>query len=233
MMFRAITPRFLKIAWQLARRKVRHRGWRFAQFRPDGVAFPIQISLCQPIRPSSHLSNKVHNLRLASTLVEAIVIHPGEAFSFWHCVGPPTKRRGYLPGRNLIAGRLREDYGGGLCQLSGILYHLALLAGLEIVERHHHSVDSYREAERFTPLGSDATVVYGYRDLIFRNRLSAPIHFLITVADTDLTASLCCLTDLTAKTIYFRRVNSDTSSIEVISEAGDGTVLAHSVYQRN
>jgi vancomycin resistance protein VanW len=61
--------------------------------------------------------------------------------------------------------------------LSGLLYHLALVGGLEIVERHAHSVDIYREHERYTPLGADATVVWGFKDLRLRN----PYPFAVAI----------------------------------------------------
>jgi vancomycin resistance protein VanW len=48
----------------------------------------------------------------------------------------PTSARGFLPGRSLLAGELRPDYGGGLCQLSGLIYNVSLMAGLEVLERH-------------------------------------------------------------------------------------------------
>jgi len=63
---------------------------------------------------------------------------------------------------------LALDYGGGLCQLSGIIYHAVLEAGLEILERHPHSLDIYTATTRYTPLGSDAAVVYGHKDLRFK-----------------------------------------------------------------
>ena len=50
-----------------------------------------------------------------------------------------------------------------------MLYHLALVGGLEIVERHPHSIDIYREEDRYAPLGADATVVWGFKDLRLRN----------------------------------------------------------------
>ena len=82
------------------------------------------------------------------------------------------------------------DYGGGLCQLAGIVYHLALIAGLTVRERHNHSVDIYAEDERFAPLGSDATVVYGYKDLRIQNNYDFPIRFGFTLDDRSLSCSL-------------------------------------------
>jgi hypothetical protein len=94
--------------------------------------------------------------------------------SFWHVVGRPSVARGFLPGRSLLAGELRPDYGGGLCQLSGLIYYASLMAGLTIVERHPHSRDIYDEQMRYAPLGADATVAYGFKDLRVLSSLSFP-----------------------------------------------------------
>jgi Uncharacterized vancomycin resistance protein len=54
--------------------------------------------------------------------------------------------------------------GGGVCQVSTTLYNAVLLAGLKVVRREHHA----RPVKYVSP-GRDATVVYGYIDLIFKN----------------------------------------------------------------
>jgi vancomycin resistance protein VanW len=86
-----------------------------------------------------------------------------------------------LEGRTLVQGKLQAEVGGGLCQLSGLVYYLALQGGLKVLERYPHSVDIYTDETRFTPLGSDATVVYGYKDLRVVNSLSQPICFNVRV----------------------------------------------------
>ncbi len=88
--------------------------------------------------------------------------------------------------RNLVNGKIQFTYGGGICQVAGILYHLALMAGLDILERHSHSLDIYTEVERFTPLGADATVVYGYKDLRIRNNTGHPICFEIYITGNEI-----------------------------------------------
>ena len=41
--------------------------------------------------------------------------------SFWRVVERPTQARGFQPDRSLLGGQLVADYGGGLCQFSGLL----------------------------------------------------------------------------------------------------------------
>ena len=61
-----------------------------------------------------------------------------------------------------------------MCLASTLLYNAGLLAGMAVVERYCHSVDSYGDA-RYFELGRDASVEYAYRDLRLRNDLPVPI----------------------------------------------------------
>jgi len=47
------------------------------------------------------------------------------------------------------------------------LYNAALLANLPIVERYNHTV--YGEVTKYVPLGQDAAIFYGFKDLRFKN----------------------------------------------------------------
>lgn len=123
-------------------------------------------------------TGKVHNLRTAAVFLNGIQFDAHEVFSFWAQVGRPTRRRGFVEGRELRQGCIIPTVGGGLCQLSNGLYDCALQAGLRIVERHAHTqVIPGSQAE----LGLDATVFWNYIDL----RFSHDTPFAITV---DLTA---------------------------------------------
>jgi vancomycin resistance protein VanW len=152
-------------------------GIDFSQTR-GGEQWPAWIELAQPVMPSALLENKLSNISRGVSLINMSLIEPGEIWSFWSRVGRPSSRNRFVEGRNLVGGRLVSQVGGGLCQLSSLIYHLALLSGLEIVERHAHSIDIYREEERFTPLGADATVVWGFKDLRLRN----PHPFAVSIA---------------------------------------------------
>ncbi len=155
------------------------------------IDFPIQLSMSQPIRKNDYSKNKKHNLQLAIRTIENKVILPNQILSYWQLIPQPTPSNGFKKGRNVIGNSLALDYGGGLCQLSGILYHLALEADLDIIERHPHSLDIYTEASRYTPLGSDATVVYGHKDLRIKNNYNFPITFQFEILDHEFIIHLC------------------------------------------
>jgi len=150
----------------------------------EPMAYSIEV--VQPFLPSSTLDSKKHNLAEAARCINRVVVRPGELFSFWHIVGNPNDTKRFKEGRSIHAGVLSSDVGGGLCQASGIIFHAALLAGMEIVERYNHSVDLYTDDTRYTPLGTDATVFYGFRDLRLRNPFSFNICFQLVVEDNYL-----------------------------------------------
>ncbi len=153
--------------------------------------FERQITVSQIIPNNSYLNNKKHNLATAIACIENIPIQPGQIFSFWHLVGEPSPQKGYLESRAIVNNQLKSEIGGGLCQIPGLLYVLILKAGLNALERHPHSQDIYTEATRFAPLGSDATVVYGYKDFRFQNTLSVPLCFRFTLLEEGIIAELC------------------------------------------
>jgi len=165
--------------------------------------WPEQITIIQPINVSEWAENKKHNLRIAISKFQDLPLAPKEIFSFWNYVGNPTKKAGYKIGINIIKNRLDFDYGGGLCQLSGLLYHLALTSGLGVVKRYPHSSDLYTDETRYTPLGADATTAYGYKDLRFRNTLDVPVCFRLRIEGEQLIGALCAPASLQKHELRF------------------------------
>jgi vancomycin resistance protein VanW len=181
----------------------------------EGAEFPIRLSLEQRVLATDYVQAKLHNIEKARRSLENLPVPPGGMFSFWRVVGRPTSARGFQPGRSLLGGQLRPDYGGGLCQLSGLIYYLCLWAGLEIVERHPHSRDIYEDAERFTPLGADATVAYGFKDLRVLNTLPAPVCFRVSVSAKAISGSLCSPAPIEPSTVEFLRTGQGSGCCTV------------------
>lgn len=111
--------------------------------------------------------NTIYNIRLASEVINGILVKPQEIFSFNKYVGPAEKADGYKEGTIIANGVFVNGYGGGICQVSSTLYNAVLLANLPIAERYNHSV--YGEATKYVPLGQDAAIFYGFKDLKFKN----------------------------------------------------------------
>ena len=130
--------------------------------------------------------NKIVNLRLAAACLDGVVLRPGETFSYWRLIGRPTRRKGYLDGIVLFCGTFRPGVGGGLCQLSNLIFWMTLHTPLTVVERYRHSYDVFPDSGRTQPFGSGATCVYPYRDLMIRNDTQDTYQMRVRVGKTDL-----------------------------------------------
>ncbi|MBU2440345.1 VanW family protein [bacterium] len=147
--------------------------------------------------------NTIYNIKLASEVINGILVKPQEIFSFNKYVGPAEKADGYKESTIIANGVFVNGYGGGICQVSSTLYNAALLANLPIVERYNHSV--YGEATKYVPLGQDAAIFYGFKDLRFKNNSDHAIVIFSKVFRDTLQVSI------------FGR-NEDKAEVEIISK---------------
>jgi vancomycin resistance protein VanW len=186
---------------------------------PDAAAptraFEPRLTSIQPVRKSAGATEKRHNIRLAASRIEPCVIAPGALWSFWHLVGRPAPSRGFQAGRSIVDGRVVRDYGGGLCQLAGLIHLASLRAGLGIVESHPHSRDLYDETSRYAPLGSDAAVAFAYKDLRVRNTLDQPVGWQIEVAKEHVAVSLLAPQPVEEHQVRFVRHDARTQRLAV------------------
>lgn len=134
--------------------------------------------------------NKVTNLEIAISALDELVIPPGKTFSFWNVVGSVSKKKGYVDGMLLSNGKISRGVGGGLCQLSNFLMWIFLHSDIEIVERHHHSVDSFPDSGRTLPFGSGATIFNNYLDLKIKNVSNSSLQLKLWLTDDYLKGQL-------------------------------------------
>lgn len=122
--------------------------------------------------------NRSRNILLAAKALDSTLVAPDEVFSFNETVGPRTKAQGYDEADIIVKNELVPGVGGGVCQVSTTLYNTVLKSELQIVERTPHSM-----IISYVAPGLDATVVYGSRDLQFRNNTGT--HLIIKTAVTQ------------------------------------------------
>lgn len=122
------------------------------------------------------ISNRIHNLILASSRLNGAIVAPGETFSLGEQIGDVTRATGYREAYVISQGRTVLGDGGGVCQVSTTLFRTALNAGLPIVERKAHSYRLHYYEEDLGP-GYDATIFLPSADLKFVNDTSG--HILI------------------------------------------------------
>ena len=92
-------------------------------------------------------------------------------------VGKRTIDAGYRAAPIYSGGKVVDDIGGGICQVSSTLYNAALLSNMSITNRSNHSfITSYADP------GRDATVYYGAIDFKFKNTTNYPVKI---VASTE------------------------------------------------
>ncbi len=198
---RAEAPR---VRWRLARRAftwVRDlllgRWRKVGPERPRVTAPPPGwhcVGACTtPIRSRPELgdenAHRVQNMRLAAAMIHGVRLGSGELLSLSRLVGEPSEARGFRSGPVLFRGGLASASGGGLCQIATTVYDAALLADLEILEKHGHSADLWGE-QRLAPLGADAVYVHLRKDLAVRNRGPSPVVVHLEV-DEGGTAVTC------------------------------------------
>ncbi len=127
--------------------------------------------------------NKIHNLQLAISKINGLVIPPGKIFSLWHQLGLADKKSGYLDGLILSGGEPKVGVGGGLCQLSNFLFWIFLHTDIEVIERYHHSVDAFPDSGRTLPFGSGATIFHNFVDLQIKNISQHPLQIKLWLTD--------------------------------------------------
>lgn len=229
---RRFIPSFLKVQFQLIKRKVMDfRNGNYNQFAGKKTHFatlPIAFSLEQDLFPNE---TKIHNLKKAIQSIEKVYVQPTEIFSFWKAVGNPNAKNGFMKSRSLINGEIQSSVGGGLCQLSGLIYFLSLHTSLEILERHNHSVDIYNDTTRFTPLGSDATVSFGYKDVRIKNTSDAPFYFSFLIKENSLTIRLHSSKKIIPNLVSFSEDLIKDDQVEV-STFINGKFLGKSTYKK-
>lgn len=163
----------------------------------DGTLLPHEVFSASQVMVNEHSGydicyqyNKVHNLKLAAAGIHGLIIRPGETFSFWMRVRDADRYEPYRDGLVLIDGKITGSYGGGLCQLSNLLYWLFLHSPLTVDERHGHASESVPGAEGDQPFGTDATVSEGWCDLKVTNRTSHTYQISITFDDKNICGRL-------------------------------------------
>lgn len=125
-----------------------------------------------------------HNIALAASAIDGVMLAPEEEFSFNDTVGARTEARGYRAAYVIQDGVFVEGVGGGVCQVSGTLYNCALLADLTVTCARPHSLPVSYLAPSFDAMVSSET------DLRFVNTLSAPVTLRMTADGSYLRAEM-------------------------------------------
>lgn len=124
---------------------------------------PVRMTAFRTTLPDP-LPGEEDNVALAADKLAGTVLEPGAIFSMNAALGPYTRARGYREGPTYSGNEIIVTIGGGVCKVSTALYNVAILANLEIVERHPHEMPV-----PYVHPGQDATVSDRACDLKFLN----------------------------------------------------------------
>lgn len=158
---------------------------------------------------STSSNERKNNIKLALSKFDGLVISSGECFSFNSVTGRRNEDAGYKSAKIIMDGTFVNGFGGGVCQVSTTIYNASLIAGLEIVEVHQHSLPvSYVEPS------FDAMVNSGSSDLIIRNNTSGKI--IITTSSKN---DKCCVKIFGQKNKY--KIKRESEKIQSIPASED------------
>jgi vancomycin resistance protein YoaR len=121
-------------------------------------------------------NNRSQNIRIAAGALDQTLLRPETVVSFNNTVGKRVASAGYKDAAVILDGKIEQDIGGGVCQVSSTLYNAILLAGFTSVQRTAHFYPS-----SYVPMGRDATVADGQIDFCFRNPFSHNAYLISNV----------------------------------------------------
>ena len=114
--------------------------------------------------------NRKYNIWKMASIINGVVIEPGETWSINEEAGPRTYDRGWKGAPGISNGEYKEEAGGGICQVSTTLYNAVLRTEVEVVDRSHHSWPL-----SYAPTGLDATISTGSPDFKIKNTFDTSI----------------------------------------------------------
>jgi vancomycin resistance protein YoaR len=162
---------------------------------------------------SGSSANRRGNIAKGASMLNGVVVPPGEEFSFNFYIGDISEEAGWLEGLIIFGGRTVKGVGGGICQVSTTAFRAALAGGFPIIERNSHG---YRVGyyEISSVPGLDAAIFTPERDFRFQN--DTPYHLLI---ETEFNPTLDALTFRLYSTNPGRQVVIGEPTVRNLTEA--------------
>ena len=127
---------------------------------------------------------RVHNIRLASRIINGTYVPPGEQFSMNGILGERTAAKGYIEAGIIREGRAATSYGGGISQVSTTIFNAAFFSGMQLDAwtPHYYYISRY-------PEGREATISWPNLHNKFTNTTDGGVLIQISVSDSSITVS--------------------------------------------
>ena len=127
---------------------------------------------------------RVHNIALASRIINGTYVPPGEQFSMNGILGERTAAKGYIEAGIIREGRAATSYGGGISQVSTTIFNAAFFSGMQLDAwtPHFYYISRY-------PEGREATISWPDLHNKFTNTTDGGVLIQIAVTDSSITVT--------------------------------------------
>ncbi len=115
-------------------------------------------------------SSRGHNIQVGASRINGTFLLPGERVSFDKVIHDGSDGQSFQAAGSYLNGKVVQTEGGGICQVSTTAYNALLLAGITPARRLPHSMTVH-----YVPLGLDAAISEGVKDLVVENKYDVPI----------------------------------------------------------
>jgi vancomycin resistance protein YoaR len=139
-------------------------------------SFTTRHPCCQP---------RVENIHRIATLLDGLLVEPGQTVSVNELVGPRTQKNGFVLAPSIEDGEMVDTVGGGVSQFATTFFNALFHAGYDIIERQPHTYWFPRY-----PMGHDATLGFPRPDIVFKNDSSAGLLVKTSFTKTTITVKL-------------------------------------------
>lgn len=128
---------------------------------------------------------RINNIRVAAGNMNGYVLPSGALASLDAIFLPRNASNGYKAAGVYSGGKLATGIGGGICQVSSTAYNALMNAGITVTMRYPHS-----SPISYLPLGTDAAISAGSKDLQFRNDYLHPVKLEAFVDGMNVTVNV-------------------------------------------
>lgn len=172
---------------------------------------------------SSSGGSRKQNIAVAAKNLNGTILNPGEILSVDKGIKGRNAANGYAKAGSYLNGKTVQTYGGGVCQVSTTLYGAILRAGIVPIERNAHSM-----SVSYVPLGLDAAISEGYKDLKIQNNYNTPIYIEANANGSTLTFNIYGNEGLTDGYTYQPASSSSNNGLKAnswLNKIKDGKVV--------
>lgn len=197
------------------------------KFEVEKLKENVELRSCQSTSFAGSEEGRKYNLKKAMATFNGLVVMPDEVVSFSKILDKRDDGLPYKEAVVIVNGEFTKGIGGGICQASTTIYNAVLMAGLEIVEVHRHTLPV-----GYVEKGFDAMVNDGGIDMRFRNNTDMPVYIKTYAKDSSVFAEIY---GKSLGNVWFKKVSEKVRDIEpdepkIVADV-NGKYISHIKYK--